>query len=170
MEISYMGLEKIFYIKEALGKNERQIKIYKFRTMIPLEEQNISLNELEHNSYGKPVYDPRVTKMGKVIRKLWIDEVPQLYNLLKGDLKLVGVRPMTEDDWKIYPKDLKEKALEEKPGLFGQQYAYDEKGDFNTAIKHMTEYLFWEGNPNKRDIIYIGKILHKIIFKGVRSS
>jgi lipopolysaccharide/colanic/teichoic acid biosynthesis glycosyltransferase len=165
-----MSLEKIFYIKEALGKNGKPIKVYKFITMIPLEKQNVSLNELEHNGHGKPKYDPRITKTGKILRKFWLDETPQFYNLFKGDLKLVGIRPMTEEDWKIYPTDIKEKSLKEKPGLFGQQYANDETEDFNDCIKNMRKYLFWEGNHSKRDAIYLGKIVYKILFNGIRSS
>jgi lipopolysaccharide/colanic/teichoic acid biosynthesis glycosyltransferase len=165
-----MALDNIFYIKEALGKNGKPIKVYKFRTMVPLEKQIVSLNELEHDGHGKPIYDPRITKTGRFLRKYWIDETPQFYNLLKGDLKIVGIRPMTEKDWELYPARLKEKALEEKPGLGGFQYAEDKPENFSAHLENMEKYLFCDGSRLKRDMKYLGKIAYKILFKGTRSS
>ena len=165
-----MGLEDILFVKKSLGKNGKIINIYKFRTMDPKEKQTVSLNELEHNGHGKPKDDPRITKTGKILRKFWLDETPQLYNLIKGDIKLIGVRPMTEEDWKIYPSDIKEKSLEEKPGWGGQQYAHEQDDSFENCLERMREYVFWDGSHFKRDMIYLGKIIYRIIVKGVRSS
>ncbi|GEM_PF-3005095 len=76
----------MFYLQERLGKDGRPFKLIKFRTMIPNAEPE-----------GKPVFakknDPRITRIGRVIRKLHLDEVPQLLNVLKGDMSLVGPRP-----------------------------------------------------------------------------
>lgn len=87
----------VFYTQKRIGKNEKEFKIYKFRSMYKNAEQ---IHETLRAEYGcrdvsfKLKYDPRVTKSGKIIRKFNIDELPQLINILKGDMSLVGPRPL----------------------------------------------------------------------------
>lgn len=90
----------IFYVGERLGKNGKHIKIYKFRTMyIDAEERleemlkNNPQMEEEWNVYQKLQNDPRCTSVGKFLRKTSLDEFPQFFNVLKGDLSVVGPRP-----------------------------------------------------------------------------
>jgi lipopolysaccharide/colanic/teichoic acid biosynthesis glycosyltransferase len=162
--------EDIFYIKYSLGKNGKPIRIYKFRTMVKNADKMDSLI-VQFDSYGNPVKDPRVTPLGKFLRKIWIDEIPQLFSILKGDIKLVGIRPMRECDWERYPADLKEKALRFKPGLMGVQYATLRKENFEEHIRFIHKYLdMKERRPFLTDVYFFFRILYYIFFKGVRSE
>ena len=84
------------YVQERVGKNGRRFKFYKFRSMVPdadqLLEKLLDKNEMEGPAF-KIKEDPRITKFGRFIRKTSIDELPQLWNVLKGDMSLVGPRP-----------------------------------------------------------------------------
>lgn len=112
----------VFFLHERVGKNGKSIKIYKFRTMVKNAEelfQKFSLeqiNEFERNF--KLQNDPRVTKMGRMLRKSSIDELPQLLNILKGELSLIGPRPVIKEELEKY-KNNKEKFLSITPGLTG---------------------------------------------------
>ncbi len=86
----------VFFTQERIGLNGRRFKLYKFRTMIKNAEEK--LDELkEHNEMSGPVFklgnDPRITGFGRILRKTSIDELPQLWNVFKGDMSLVGPRP-----------------------------------------------------------------------------
>ena len=111
----------IFFSQVRVGKNGRQFKFYKFRSMnVNAEEQKKELmarNEMEGHMF-KMADDPRVFPIGKFMRKYSIDELPQFWNILKGDMSLVGTRPPTVEEFENY--DLKHKArLGIKPGLTG---------------------------------------------------
>ena len=111
----------IFFSQVRVGKHGRQFKFYKFRSMnVNAEEQKKELmarNEMEGHMF-KMADDPRVFPIGKFMRKYSIDELPQFWNILKGDMSLVGTRPPTVEEFENY--DLKHKArLGIKPGLTG---------------------------------------------------
>lgn len=101
----------VFYTQKRIGKHEKEFKIYKFRSMSKNAE---AIHESLREEYGcrdisfKLKNDPRVTKVGRVIRKFNIDELPQLLNIIKGDMSLVGPRPLPvyeyEDEQKRYGK------------------------------------------------------------------
>ena len=161
----------LIYVKNCLGKDGKPIKIYKIRTM-ELDAEH-RLDELVHgfDGFGHPIIDPRVTPIGRFLRRYWVDEVPQLYNLLTGDIKLVGIRPNTEHDWQKYPKEIMERALRQQPGLMGVQYAYPPTGDFDIHLMHLTEYMDrWEKDPVQTDRDYFFRIARNIMFNNVRSS
>ena len=84
------------YVQDRIGKNGKTFKFYKFRSMVPnadqLLEKLLDKNEMEGPAF-KIKEDPRITKFGRFIRKTSIDELPQLWNVLKGDMSLVGPRP-----------------------------------------------------------------------------
>ena len=86
----------IFFMQERTGKGGRRFLMYKFRTMVPnaeaLKKELAHLNELQWPDF-KITNDPRVTRMGRFLRKTSIDELPQLINVLKGEMSLVGPRP-----------------------------------------------------------------------------
>ena len=120
-----MGLENLFYVKEAVGQNGIPIKVYKIRTMMPnaeLEFRKLA-NDNGMDGLGKIVDDPRITKIGRVLRKYGIDELPQIYNLLKREMSIVGIRPRSEEDWSYLPRELKEHALKYRPGWFTPAYS-----------------------------------------------
>lgn len=109
----------VFFSQKRVGKNGKEFNMYKFRSMVvnaeELKEKLAAQNEMSGPMF-KMKDDPRVTKVGKFIRKTSIDELPQLWNVLKGDMSLVGPRPSL-------PKEVAQfenwmyRRLEVKPGL-----------------------------------------------------
>ena len=115
----------VFYTQDRIGKNGKIFKLYKFRSMIPnadkvLEEMLKEDNEItrEYKLNRKLKNDPRISKVGKVIRKLSIDELPQVINILKGDMSLIGNRPYLPREKKDMGKYYKE-IIKTRPGLTG---------------------------------------------------
>lgn len=110
----------IFFVQERVGYNKRRFKVYKFRTMVKDAEK--MQEEMEHlNEASGPVFkikdDPRVTKIGKILRKTSVDELPQLFNVLKGDMSLVGPRPLPIRDYKLFEKNWQKRRFSIRPGL-----------------------------------------------------
>jgi exopolysaccharide biosynthesis polyprenyl glycosylphosphotransferase len=108
------------FTQNRVGYGKRIFKIYKFRTMMPGAEQRIK--ELEHlNEVSGPVFkiknDPRITSVGKLLRKTSIDELPQLFNVLKGDMSLVGPRPLPERDYEGFNQDWQRRRFSVRPGI-----------------------------------------------------
>lgn len=115
------------YGHERIGKNGKKICIYKFRSMRidagNLEELLTPAQLEQYRTEFKVDNDPRITKVGNFIRKTSLDELPQLFNILFGDLSIVGPRPIVEAETKIYGKEIA-KLLSVKPGLTGYWQAY----------------------------------------------
>lgn len=115
----------IFYKQSRVGKNGKKFKVYKYRSMCVNADEKLK-EYLEENEkarkefkkYHKLKCDPRITKVGKVLRATSLDEFPQLINVLKGDMSLVGPRPVTDEEVEAYGS-LKRKFLSVKPGLTG---------------------------------------------------
>lgn len=134
----------IFY-QERVGKNGRHFKMYKFRSMyIDAEERKKDLlqkNEM-HGAMFKITNDPRITRVGKFIRKYSIDELPQFYNVLKGDMSLVGTRPPTVEEVQKYKTEQK-RRLSVTPGMTGlwQTSGRSEIYDFDEIVKLDLEYI-----------------------------
>ena len=154
------------------GKGGKRIYVYKFRTMQPyaeyLQSSLIKINGF--NKDGTIKEDFRITKLGKFLRKYWIDELPMLINLLKGDLKLMGVRPLSDAMLSEYPSDFIPFRNKFKPGLIPPYYI-DNPQSFEEIIDSEYKYLkLYRKNPIKTDIIYFIKFLDRIFFKGVRSK
>jgi hypothetical protein len=103
-----------------VGENGNIINVYKFRTMHPysecLQEYIYKNNSLKDG--GKFNRDFRITAWGRILRKLRIDELPMIINFLKGDLKLVGVRPISLQYYSLYEEDIRNRRVKYKPGLF----------------------------------------------------
>ncbi|MFL2100985.1 sugar transferase [Desemzia sp. FAM 23989] len=111
----------VFFSQTRIGKNEKEFKMYKFRSMCV--DAEVKLEELlKHNEVEGAMFkikdDPRVTKIGKFIRKTSIDELPQLLNVLKGDMSLVGPRPPLKREVEEYSTYDKQRLLI-KPGCTG---------------------------------------------------
>lgn len=107
----------IFPMKRV-GKDGKIIKVYKLRTMHPYSEflQSFVLKLNGYDKSGKPADDFRLTMWAKSLRKFWLDELPQLVNLLKGDLTLVGPRPLSQTRYNQLPDDVKKERIKYKPG------------------------------------------------------
>ena len=135
----------VFFSQTRIGKNGRRFKLYKFRSMyVDAEERKKELmaqNEMKGLMF-KMEDDPRITKVGKFIRKTSIDEFPQFYNVLKGDMSLVGTRPPTEDEFKQYSLYYR-RRLCMTPGLTGmwQVSGRSDIEDFEEVVKLDLEYI-----------------------------
>jgi exopolysaccharide biosynthesis polyprenyl glycosylphosphotransferase len=110
----------IFFSQARVGLNKRQFKMYKFRTMVAnaeqLQEQLAQMNEMSGPAF-KIKHDPRVTPLGRALRKSSIDELPQLLNVLIGDMSLVGPRAMSMRDYKLFDQDWQRRRFSVKPGI-----------------------------------------------------
>ena len=115
----------IFFIQKRIGKNNIPFKCIKFRTMYP-EAKDIlenllmkdSLLEREFKETHKIKNDPRITTIGKLLRKTSLDELPQFINVLRGEMSIIGPRPIVKEEKKKYGKNFK-KVLSIKPGITG---------------------------------------------------
>jgi len=118
---------------------------------------------------GKFKDDFRVANWGKIFRRLWIDELPMLFNFVKGDLKLVGVRPLTQHYFSLYPPGYRDRRLKYKPGLVPPYYV-DLPKTIDEIIASEEKYLdLYDNRPLLTDIKYFSLAFYNIIFKGARS-
>ncbi|ONG83430.1 multidrug MFS transporter [Bacillus cereus] len=114
----------VFFKQIRMGKNGKEFHIYKFRSMIVNAEEKLRSNEVLYKKYIdnnyklEPSEDPRITKVGQFLRKTSLDELPQFLNVLKGDMSLVGPRPVVQEELIEYGKR-KDEFLSVKPGLTG---------------------------------------------------
>lgn len=112
----------VFFAHKRVGKSGKTIKIYKFRSMVTNAEELIKQftpeQKAEYEKNFKLENDPRVTKVGNFMRKTSLDELPQLINILKGDISIVGPRPVMDVETKIYG-NYRNMLLSVKPGLTG---------------------------------------------------
>ena len=112
----------VFFIHERVGLNGKKFKLIKFRTMVNNAEEMIASFSPEQKKEWEENYklkdDPRITKIGKFLRRTSLDELPQLINILKGDMSIVGPRPVVDEELDWYG-DKKDKLLSVKPGLTG---------------------------------------------------
>lgn len=135
----------VFFSQTRIGKNGRNFKIYKFRSMCndaeALKKKLMDRNEMKGNMF-KITDDPRITKVGKFIRKTSLDEFPQFLNVLKGDMSLVGTRPPTHDEFLQYEGRHK-RRLSLKPGLTGlwQVSGRSNIEDFEEVVRLDLEYI-----------------------------
>jgi exopolysaccharide biosynthesis polyprenyl glycosylphosphotransferase len=110
----------VFFRQERIGLNKRRFVIYKFRTMVPNAEQ-LMAQLLSQNEASGPVFkirhDPRITRVGRFLRRSSIDELPQLLNVLKGDMSLVGPRPLPVRDYEGFDEDWQRRRFSVKPGI-----------------------------------------------------
>lgn len=106
------GEHEILYLQKRIGHKNKPFKIWKFATMLK-NSANMGTGSITLRN------DPRVTPVGKFLRKTKINELPQLFNILKGDMSLVGPRPLMEVDFLKYPPEVQQKVYNVKPGLTG---------------------------------------------------
>jgi lipopolysaccharide/colanic/teichoic acid biosynthesis glycosyltransferase len=156
---------------KRIGYNGEPLYIYKLRTMYPYSEfiQGDIYEKYHLDKSGKMKGDYRITSWGKIFRKYFLDEIPQIYNWLKGDLNLVGIRALSEHYFSLYPDDLKQKRINFKPGLIPPYYA-DLPESFDEIVNSEREYLIQkEKSPILTDIKYFFKASSNILL-GARSK
>ena len=153
----------VFFAHKRIGKNGKIIKLYKFRSMVINAEELIKSFTPEQMREYKENYkltnDPRITKVGKFLRKTSLDELPQLINIINGDLSIIGPRPVVADELEKYGVN-KDKFLSVTPGLTGYWAA---NGRSNTTYEQRMEMeLYYIDNLSlKMDI--------KVFFKTILS-
>jgi exopolysaccharide biosynthesis polyprenyl glycosylphosphotransferase len=110
----------VLFAQKRVGLNKREFTMFKFRTMIPNAE-SIQGKLVHLNEMTGPVFkiknDPRITPLGRVLRKTSIDELPQLFNVLKGDMSLVGPRAMSVRDYQLFSEDWQRRRFSVRPGI-----------------------------------------------------
>ena len=154
---------KVFFKHKRIGKNGKEIYIYKFRTMVENAEDLIKqftpeqMKEFKENF--KLENDPRVTKIGRILRKTSLDELPQLINIIKGDISIIGPRPVVEEELEKYGMN-KNKFLSVMPGLTGY-WAANGRSD-TTYAQRMEMELYYVNNMSF-------KLDAKVFFKTVLS-
>ena len=157
---------------KRVGQHGKIVKVYKLRTMHPyaeyLQEYIYERNQLCEG--GKFQNDIRITTLGKFFRKVWLDELPMVLNFLRGDMKLVGVRPLSSHYLSLYSRELQEMRLRVKPGLLPPFYA-DMPRTLEEIIASEIRYIqAYEKNPWKTDWRYFKKACHNILVKKARSQ
>lgn len=154
------------------GKGGKIIGVYKLRTMYAYSEylQPYIYKQQGLATGGKISDDYRVSPLGHFLRKTWLDELPMLINWMKGDLKIVGVRPLSSHYFNLYDEELKELRIKTKPGLLPPFYA-DMPETLDEIQKSERRYLnAYFKNPIRTDWRYFWKILRNIVVKGKRSG
>jgi len=157
---------------KRIGKNGKVIHVYKLRTMHPYSE---FLQEYIYKKYnlaegGKFNNDFRITTLGRIFRKFWLDELPMLYNLITGDIKLVGVRPISKHYFSLYSTEFQQRRIHYKPGLIPPYYV-----DLPKTIEEIEasekKYLDqFDNSPFKTDFKYFFAAVYNILFKKARSK
>jgi lipopolysaccharide/colanic/teichoic acid biosynthesis glycosyltransferase len=155
-----------------VGKDGKPFKVYKFRTMHPYSEY---LQEYVNEHYGlqeggKFKNDPRVTTLGRFFRKYWIDELPMIWNFLRGDMKLIGVRPLSKQYLSLYPSEFRGRRFHYKPGLLPPFYA-DMPKNIEEIVESEKRYFDqYDRQGWLADVVYFGKIAKNILVKKARSN
>lgn len=139
-----------FYGHERIGKNGKTIKVLKFRSMKldsrPLEEILTAEQLEEYKRDFKVTNDPRITRIGKFLRKTSLDELPQLVNIFLGQMSVVGWRPILQEELDRYSKDEQGLLLKVKPGLTGYWASHGRSDiDYKDRIKMELYYPYKRG-------------------------
>lgn len=150
---------KVFYSQIRCGVNGRPFRIWKFRSMVTNAEnlKHLVQNEAKGNIF-KSKDDPRITRVGKFLRRTSLDEFPQFWNVLRGEMSLVGTRPPTVDEVKAYEAH-HWKRLRVKPGITGEWQANGRSNvsDFESIVEMDLEY------QRKWSVLYDLQLIFKTV-------
>lgn len=155
-----------------IGRGGRPFRVYKLRTMYPYSEylQEYVYNLYELKEGGKFRNDFRITTWGALCRKIWLDELPMIINLFQGDMKIVGVRPLSLHYYELYSAEMQERRIKYKPGLLPPYYA-----DMPASLEEIQEsekrYLdAYDRQPLLTDMRYFFRSVWNILFRHARSN
>lgn len=162
----------VFYVHKRIGKNGKEFKMYKYRTMcmnahdmVKDEESMKKYFTAEQIEEWKENYkienDPRITKIGNFLRKTSLDEVPQVLNILKGELSIIGPRPVTDEELEKY-EDNKEKFLSVTPGLTGY-WATNGRSDTSYDERMKMELYYVKNISLKLDVQIFFKTIISVL-------
>ena len=168
---SYPSFHLIIGLKR-IGWKGKIMDVYKFRTMHPYSEylHDYVLKLNGYNTVGKPADDFRVARWGRFFRKLWLDEFPQIINVLKGEMKLVGVRPLSSTRFKQLPEDLQVERIKYKPGCFPPYVALNMPNNQNNIEAERIYLAEYQKRPIRTDLKYFFLSIFNIILNRIRSS
>jgi len=157
---------------QRIGKNGKAFTVFKMRTMHAyaeyLQEYVYELNKLQPG--GKIKDDFRVTTIGKFMRKVWLDELPMLLNVLRGEMKIVGIRPLSNHYFNLYSDELKQRRIKHKPGMIPPFYV-DMPVTLEEIMDSEMRYLDqYEKSPFLTDCRYFFKAMKNILVKHARSN
>lgn len=155
-----------------IGKDGNMIKVYKLRTMHPysefIQDYVYQIHDLQDG--GKFRNDFRITSWGSICRKTFLDEVPMLMNLFRGEMKIIGVRPLSKHYFELYNTEVRERRIKYKPGLIPPFYA-DMPGDLEAIQASEMKYLdSYDKHPLATDFRYFWKSGWNILFNKARSN
>lgn len=168
----------VFYAHKRIGKNGKEFKMYKFRTMCNNAQNMVKDEETMKRYFSdeqiqewkenfKLEEDPRITKIGKFLRKTSLDEVPQVINILKGDLSIIGPRPIVDEELEKYGED-KAKFLSITPGLTGY-WAANGRSDTSYEKRKQMELYYVDNVSLRLDIqIFFKTILTVLKREGAK--
>lgn len=155
-----------------VGKDGKLFNVFKFRTMYAYAEylQTYIYENNDLDIGGKFSDDYRITEWGRFLRKTWLDELPMFINLIKGQIKLVGVRPLSQQYFNLYSPEIQQLRIKTKPGLLPPYYV-----DIPNTLEEIQEserkYLeAYLEHPFRTDWVYFWRIVGNILFKGKRSK
>jgi hypothetical protein len=155
-----------------VGKYGQMIKVYKLRTMHPyseyIQDYVYNLNHLQEG--GKFKYDFRITSWGAICRKIWLDELPMFINLIRGEMKLVGVRPLSRQYFELYKKNVRDRRIKYKPGLIPPYYVHLPDNLNGIQASEMKYLDSFDKHPALTDFSYFWKSWWNILFRHARSK
>lgn len=157
---------------KRIGKGKKKFNVYKLRTMHPFSEylQKYVYDKNNLQDGGKIKNDFRISPEGRVFRKFWIDEIPMIINILKGDMKIVGVRPLSPHFFSLYSEELQDLRTKFKPGFIPPFYV-DLPKTMEEIMESERKYLeAYRKSPIKTDVKYFFLAFKNVLFKGARSN
>lgn len=163
---------RLVFKQRRVGKDRRLFHAYKIRTMYSYSEylHRYVIEKNKLNEIGKVKDDFRITRIGRILRKLWIDELPMLVNLVKGDISLVGVRPLSETFFNLYPPELQRRRTRFRPGLIPPYYA-DMPRTIEDIWASEDRYLArCEQKPFRTAVVYFFRAMNNILFHHAKSG
>lgn len=155
-----------------VGRDGEIFNVYKLRTMHPyseyIQDYVYSLHDIDVG--GKMKHDFRVTTWGRFARRVWLDELPMIVNILRGEIKIFGVRPLSNHYFSLYDDSLRHRRIRYKPGLLPPYYADMPAGLDAIQLSEMRYFDSWDKNPLGTDLKYLARSVYNIVFRSARSA
>lgn len=157
---------------KRVGKDGNMIGVYKFRTMHPYSEylQNFVVQLNGYDEAGKPKDDFRVTGWGKLFRKLWLDELPQLINVAKGEIGIVGVRPLSQFRFNQLPEDVRKERIKYTPGCIPPYVALNMPDALGNIEAERLYFIELKKHPFLTNLKYLFMGVFNIICGKIQSA
>jgi hypothetical protein len=157
---------------QKVGRNGKSIYCYKLRTMHAYANylHNFILEEHELDKEGKVIGDFRKTNWGKFLRKTWLDEIPQLYNIVRGDLSFIGYRPLSREFLLQYPEQWRQQRIKIKPGFVPPYYADCPKSFSDIIASERRYFELKRKHPVTTDIFYLMRVILNFIVQRTRTG